>query len=136
MEFLKKAWPILAAVALGLVLIICDVCTRGTTTTAEDQEIDYEEYARQTVESSLINVGGTIYHGTFSGEEITEVPEGYTLYGVTQECVGEGEEPVNELSSNLILEGYEVYTNANRDSLFLRVTTDEDQFQSYIEYVK
>lgn len=136
MEFIKKAWPILAAVLLGIILIVVDVCVKPQSAGLGDSEEDYEEYARQLVESSTIKVGDSIYHGVFSGEEISELPEGFTLYGEISECVGLDGELVKDLSSNSISEGYPVYTNPNSDSIYLRVTTDEDQFQSYVEYVK
>lgn len=135
MNFLKKTWPILAAVLVGLILIVVDVCTReNVSDTAATEEMDYEAYAKQLVESSQIKVDDTIYTGVFSDTEITSVPEGYTLYGVIEECVGLDGELVNNLSSNSITEGYEVYTNPGTNSIYLRVTTDEDEIQSYIEY--
>lgn len=136
MKFLEKAWPILAAILLGAILIVVDICTKGNVeATDEFDEESYEEYAKQLVESSTIKVNDTIYYGVFANEEISELPEGYTLCGAIEECVGLDGELVNNLSSNSITEGYEVYTStADPHNIYLKVSTEEDDYDSFIIY--
>ena len=65
-----------------LVIIVLDGMLQAP---SEQQEMDsLEEYARQLVESSEVMVNGIRYHGAYESEEVTTMPQGFELVGITE----------------------------------------------------
>lgn len=130
-EFLSKYLVYLITAVLVIALIIVDVCTSGNNSASEDS---IEDYARGLVESSEVMVNGNLYHGVYSDEEVSSLPEGFELVGLSA-VIDDTAEIQNDLESHVLPSGYEIYANENDDScVYISISTDE--FTQYLVYYK
>lgn len=130
-EFLSKYLVYLITAVLVIALIIVDVCTSGNNSASEDS---IEDYARGLVESSEVMVNGNLYHGVYSDEEVSSLPEGFELVGLSA-AIDDTAEIQNDLESHVLPSGYEIYANENDDScVYISISTDE--FTQYLVYYK
>lgn len=130
-EFLSKYLVYLITAVLVIALIIVDVCTSGNNSVSEDS---IEDYARGLVESSEVMVNGNLYHGVYSDEEVSSLPEGFELVGLSA-VIDDTAEIKNDLESHILPSGYEIYANENDDScVYISISTDE--FTQYLVYYK
>lgn len=130
-EFLSKYLVYLITAVLVIALIIVDVCTTGNNSVSEDS---IEDYARGLVESSEVMVNGNLYHGVYSDEEVSSLPEGFELVGLSA-IIDDTAEIKNDLESHVLPSGYEIYANENDDScVYISISTDE--FTQYLVYYK
>lgn len=130
-EFLSKYLVYLITAVLVIALIIVDVCTSGNNSASEDS---IEDYARGLVESSEVMVNGNLYHGVYSDEEVSSLPEGFELVGLSA-AIDDTAEIKNDLESHILPSGYEIYANENDDScIYISISTDE--FTQYLVYYK
>lgn len=130
-EFLSKYLVYLITAVLVIALIIVDVCTTGNNSVSEDS---IEDYARGLVESSEVMVNGNLYHGVYSDEEVSSLPEGFELVGLSA-VIDDTAEIKNDLESHVLPSGYEIYANENDDScVYISISTDE--FTQYLVYYK
>lgn len=130
-EFLSKYLVYLITAVLVIALIIVDVCTSGNNSASEDS---IEDYARGLVESSEVMVNGNLYHGVYSDEEVSSLPEGFELVGLSA-VIDDTAEIKNDLESHILPSGYEIYANENDDScVYISISTDE--FTQYLVYYK
>lgn len=130
-EFLSKYLVYLITAVLVIALIIVDVCTSGNNSVSEDS---IEDYARGLVESSEVMVNGNLYHGVYSDEEVSSLPEGFELVGLSA-AIDDTAEIKNDLESHILPSGYEIYANENDDScVYISISTDE--FTQYLVYYK
>lgn len=130
-EFLSKYLVYLITAVLVIALIIVDVCTSGNNSVSEDS---IEDYARGLVESSEVMVNGNLYHGVYSDEEVSSLPEGFELVGLSA-AIDDTAEIKNDLESHILPSGYEIYANENDDScIYISISTDE--FTQYLVYYK
>lgn len=130
-EFLSKYLVYLITAVLVIALIIVDVCTSGNNSASEDS---IEDYARGLVESSEVMVNGNLYHGVYSDEEVSSLPEGFELVGLSA-AIDDTAEIKNDLESHVLPSGYEIYANENDDScVYISISTDE--FTQYLVYYK
>lgn len=130
-EFLSKYLVYLITAVLVIALIIVDVCTSGNNSASEDS---IEDYARGLVESSEVMVNGNLYHGVYSDEEVSSLPEGFELVGLSA-VIDDTAEIQNDLEAHVLPSGYEIYANENDDScVYISISTDE--FTQYLVYYK
>ena len=100
-EFLSKYLVYLITAVFVIALIIVDVCTTGNNSVSEDS---IEDYARGLVESSEVLVNGNLYHGVYSDEEVSSLPEGFELVGLSA-AIDDTAEIKNDLESHVLPSG-------------------------------